>query len=88
MKYNLLSISQFCDKGFKIILESLLCIVSSPNDNGIIFIRHRHDNVYVIDLDDLYIKNDQCLVAMNAKVNETNWLWHRRLGYTSMNLLS
>ena len=26
----------------------------------------------------------QCLVAINAKINETSWLWHRRLVHISM----
>ena len=88
LKHNLLSISQFYDKRFKVTFESLLCIISNPNDNGIMFIGHRHNNVYMIDLDDLHMKNGQCLLAMDAKVNETSWLWHHRLGHASMDLLS
>ena len=72
LKHNLLNISQFCDKEFKITFESLLCIVFSPNDNGIMFIRHRNDNIYMMDLDDLHMKNGQCPVATDAKVNETS----------------
>ena len=30
----------------------------------------------------------QCLVSLNAKVNETSWLWHRRLAHISMHSLS
>ena len=88
LKHNLLSISQFCDKKFEVTFKSLLYVVSNPNDNGITFSGHRHDNIYMVDLDDLHLKNDQCLVAMDAKVNETSWLWHRRLDHASMDLLS
>ena len=65
-----------------------LCIVSRLNDNEIIFIGHRHGNIYIVDLDNLPIQDDQCLVAMKIKINETSWLWHRRLGHTSMDLIS
>ena len=41
----------------------------------------------MVDLDDLHM-NSQCLVAMDAKVNEAKWLWHHRLGQASIDLLS
>ena len=72
MKYNLLNISQFCDKGYKVIFESSLYIVTSPNDEGIKFVRNRHDNIYMIELNNFFKINMQCLVALNAKINETS----------------
>ena len=88
LKHNLFSVSQFCDKGFKVVFESSMCIISSLDDNGIKFIGHRHGNIYMVDLDDLPIQKGQCLVAMEAKIDETSWLWHRRLGHASMHLIS
>lgn len=88
LKHNLLSISQLCDKGFKVSFESFLCIITSPIDDGIRIIGHRCGNIYMLDLDDLPMKNMQCLVAMNAKINDASWLWHRRLAHVSMDLLS
>ena len=88
LKHNLLSISQFCDKGYKVVFESSVCIVTSPINDGIKFIGHRHGNVYMVDLNDLAKINMQCLVSLNAKVNETSWLWHRRLAHISMHSLS
>ena len=74
LKHNLLSISQLCDKNYKVIFESSICIVTYPFDDSTRFIGHRHDNVYMVDLDNLFVQNMQYLVAMNAKINETNWL--------------
>ena len=74
LKYNLLSISQLCDKSYKVIFESSMCIVTSPLDDSTRFIGHRHGNVYIVDLDNLSIQNIQYLVAINAKINETSWL--------------
>ena len=88
LKQNLLSISQLGDKGFQVVFKSLICIVSSPIDNDNILFGHRYENIYMVDLDDHSIKHGQCLMAMNAKVNETSWLWHHRLGYASMNSIS
>ena len=42
----------------------------------------------MVDLDDLPLKDGQCLVAMNFKNIEASWLWHRRLGHASMYLIS
>ena len=53
LKHNLLSISQLCDKGYKVVFESSMCIVTSPIDVSIRFIGHRHGNVYIVDLNDL-----------------------------------
>ena len=88
LKHNLFSISQFCDKGFKVIFESSLCMVSSLDVDGIKFTGLRHGNIYMVDLDDLAMESGQCLVAKEAKASETSWLWHRRLGHASMQLIS
>ena len=44
--------------------------------------------INMIDVDDLFMKNGQCLVVMDAGVNETSWLWYYRPGYASINLTS
>jgi hypothetical protein len=85
LKHNLLSISQLCDKGYKVIFESSICTVSSPSDESIKLIGHRIGNIYMIDLDEIAMKSGVCLVAKNK---DTSWLWHRRLGHASMNTIS
>ena len=57
LKHNLLSISQLCDKGFKVTFESSLCIVSTPLDDSIKFIGHRICNIYMIDLNEITMKS-------------------------------
>ena len=41
LKYNLISISQLCDRGYKVFFESSLCIVTNSFDNSTIFIGNR-----------------------------------------------
>ena len=41
----------------------------------------------MIDINDLYT-NNHCLVATQAKINETSQLWHRRLGHVSIHLIT
>ena len=87
LKHNLLSISQLCDRGFKVSFESSLCKVSSSLDDSLKFIGFRHGNIYMVNLDEIAMKSGQCLVAMNANIKETSWLWHQRLGHASMHTL-
>ena len=82
LKYNLINISQLCDKDYKFCFQSSLCIINNPFDGSTIFIRNRQGNIYMIDLNDITIVN-HCLIANNAKSNELGWLWHRILGHAS-----
>ena len=50
------------------------------------FIGHRHSNIHMIDLDDLFMKNSQCLIIMEAKVSETSWLSYYKLDHVSIDL--
>ena len=69
LKHNLISISQLCDKCYKVFFESSLCIVTNLFDNSTIFVGNRQDNIYMIDLNDITIAN-HCLVA--DKLNQMN----------------
>ena len=52
LAYNLLSISQLCDKGHKVIFDSQACIIFEQNSESVKFTRKRVNNMYMIDLDD------------------------------------
>ena len=45
LKHNLLSISQLCDKGCKVVFESSKCDVIDINSDRTIFIMHRQCNI-------------------------------------------
>ena len=63
LKYNLLSISQLCDKGYGICFESNACHVINSITNQIIYIEKRHENVYVIHIDEVVLNVESCLIA-------------------------
>ena len=50
LKHNLLSISQLCDKGFKVIFEAFHCIIKNIQNDKTIFMGHRCDSVYTINI--------------------------------------
>ena len=80
LKHNLLSISQLCDKGFKVIFYSSHCIIKDSQNDKIIFMGHKNENVYTIDISK-YEGHDRCF-------SDESWLWHRRLGHVNMNLIT
>ena len=83
LKHNLLSISQLCDQGFKVNFESSHCIIKDSQNDKIIFMGHRNENVYTIDISK-YEGHNRCFSSMH----DESWLWHRRLGHVNMNLIT
>ena len=79
LKHNLLSISQLCDKDYKVSFEASHCAMIDKVTNEVKFFGKRHKNVYIIYLQKV-CNYDLCLVA---NINDLIWLWHRRLSHAS-----
>ena len=79
---NLLSISQLCDKGHKVLFDTKLCTIFQPNSEIVKFTGKRVNNMYMIDLDDLVHEN----LYLTANKDNLTQLWHRRLGHASYNV--
>ena len=82
LKHNLLSISQPCDRDFKVIFDDLSCNVLDRKTNVCVLSDFHENNVYMIDISNLHC-NATCLNAFN----EDSRLWHRRLGHVSFDHL-
>nr|CAN82044.1 hypothetical protein VITISV_020597 [Vitis vinifera] len=67
LKHNLLSIVILCDKGFKVIFEASHCIIKDNQNDKTIFIGHRCDNVYAINISK-YDGHDDAFQACIIKV--------------------
>ena len=52
LAYNLLSISQLCDKGYKVLFDYEVYTIFQPNSESVKFTRKIVNNMYMIDLDD------------------------------------
>ena len=83
LKHNLLSVSQLCDKGCRVIFEPKSCFVSRMSDNKILFVGERVENIYLIDLQAMTNQDMKCFVS----ISDNSWIWHRRLSHASMDLL-
>ena len=84
LTYNLLSISQFCDQDYRVMFEPSQCVIKDSTFDKIILTTRRHDNTYVLYLDDLLDQNVKCL----ASFVDEKWLWHKKLGHAHMKLIS
>ena len=81
LKHNLLSISQLCDKGYKIKFEKDKCHIED-NNSTIIFEGIRKKNIYILSMK---VSNDNlCLLANTSDP----WICHKRFGHLNFKLLS
>ena len=78
--FNLLSISQLCDKKYKVLFDEN---GSKILKDGITIAKGvRKNNIYVMKIDKTY--NDKlCLTTLD----DSSSLWHRRLGHANMRLI-
>ncbi|KAJ9542626.1 hypothetical protein OSB04_029132 [Centaurea solstitialis] len=93
LRYNLLSVSQVCDKKFGVFFTDSECLILAPGykiDENLVLLRTpRKDNVYCLDLE--RIPSNQSLNCLFSKAShdESN-LWHRRMchmNFKNMNKL-
>ena len=83
LKFNLLSISQLCDKDKNVIFNSSHCIVQNVHDESPILCGPRIDHVYATNMNAISSNKLSCF-----KVSlDYTWLWHRRLGHTSIHTI-
>ena len=75
LTHNLLSISQFCDQGYKVMFEPSRCIIKDSTSDKIILTAKRHDNINILYLDVLLDQNEKCL----ASFVDEKWMWHKKL---------
>ena len=73
LKHNLISISQLCDKGYTVSFSTTMCVITNPIDNSIIFIENRHENVYIVDLNNMSSLS-QFLIANEVKNDKISWV--------------
>ena len=66
LKYNLLRISQLCDNRYRVYFEGNACHVINSKTNQIIYIGKRHENVYVIHIDEIVLNNESYLIVKDV----------------------
>jgi hypothetical protein len=75
MKHNILSFSQMCDQGHKVIFDSQKCEIRKEGSGKLVATTARtSSNTYVLS----EIGIEKCFLAKE----DENWIWHRRMGHT------
>nr|GEU47320.1 ribonuclease H-like domain-containing protein [Tanacetum cinerariifolium] len=83
LKYNLINMSQMCDKKNNVLFTDTECLILSSNikllDESRVLQRvPRKDNIYNVDLKSVVPNRDLTCLFAKATLDESN-LWHRRL---------
>jgi hypothetical protein len=84
LNFNLLSIAQLCDNGYKYTFTSNNFEVTSLDGKNSIFKGFRHESLYLVDFSS---KNASLTTCLFSKAS-MGWLWHRRLGHVGMKQLN
>jgi hypothetical protein len=83
LDFNLLSVAQICDLGFKCIFGEEDVEVIGKDDAIIAFKCFRYENLYIVDFNASETSLSTCLITKSS----ISWLWHRRLGHVRMKQL-
>ncbi|GJR57067.1 putative ribonuclease H-like domain-containing protein [Tanacetum coccineum] len=92
LKFNLLSVSQMCDKKNSVLFTDTECFVMSSDfkladENHVLLKVPRKDNMYSVDLKNIIPKRGLTYLYAKATSNESN-LWHRRLGHVNFKTIN
>jgi len=83
LKHNLLSISQLCDRGYKVTFEPDLCLIAESKASETVLVGKWVNKVYML--------NVSCITfSMNCLMsgNDETCLWHRCLAHIHMHYLN
>jgi hypothetical protein len=84
LDFNLLSVAQLCDLGFKCIFGVDDVEIISVDGSNLIFKGFRYESIYLVDFDASEARLSTCLLTKSSM----GWLWHRRLGHIGMKQLN
>jgi hypothetical protein len=83
LDFNLLSVAQICDLGYKCIFGVDDVEVISTDGSNVAFKGFRYENLYLGDFNARETSLKTCLISKSSM----GWLWHRRLGHVGMKQL-
>ncbi|KAJ9538461.1 hypothetical protein OSB04_031194 [Centaurea solstitialis] len=82
--HNLLSISQLCDLGYRVIFD--ICACNVINDQGeSVLSGSRKENVYIINMNNDTEAESICFISEDAE--KKSWLWHKKLSHLNFRTL-
>nr|GEU81191.1 putative ribonuclease H-like domain-containing protein [Tanacetum cinerariifolium] len=90
--FNLISMSQMCDKKNKVLFSNTECLVLFHDfklfdENQVLLRVPRQNNMYSFNLENIVPSGDLACLITKATVDESN-KWHRRLGHVNFKNLN
>ncbi|GKD71712.1 ribonuclease H-like domain-containing protein [Tanacetum coccineum] len=92
LKFNLLNVSQMCDKKNSVFFTDTECVVLSSDfkltdENHVLLKVPRKNNMYSVDLRNVVPQRGLTCLFAKAILDESN-LWHRRLGHINFKTMN
>jgi hypothetical protein len=84
LNFNLLSVAQLCNLGFKCIFGVDDVDIVSVDGSNLIFKGFRYENLYLVDFNTEEAHLSTCLLTKSSM----GWLWHRSLSHVGMKQLN
>jgi hypothetical protein len=82
--YNLLSVSQLCEKGYNCLFTDKGVEVSKRSYSSIVFMGELKGKLYLVDFSSNRVGSETCFMVKSS----IGWLWHRLLAYVGMRNLA
>ncbi|KAL8124787.1 hypothetical protein AgCh_012444 [Apium graveolens] len=86
LKHNLLSVGQFCDKGYNVDFRSERCLITHRKDEKLALQGVRKGNLFVADLKSTRDGVMRCFY--NKASSEQSWLWHKKLSHLNFKTMN
>ena len=86
LKHNLLSISQFCDKGYDVLFRKEKCLITNRKDEKLALKGVRNRNLFIADLESASTGEVNYLYGKAS--SEDSWLWHKRLSHLNFKIMN
>ena len=86
LKHNLLSISQFCDKGFNVNFNKEICQISHKKDEKPALQGVRKGNLFIANLNSGNKDEVNCFYARAS--SDESWLWHKKLSHLNFKIMN
>ncbi|KAK1365621.1 hypothetical protein POM88_041182 [Heracleum sosnowskyi] len=86
LKHNLLSISQFCDKGYNVDFRKDKCLITNRKDEKLTLLGVRKGNLFIADLSSSSEGEVTCFYEKAS--SEQSWLWHKKLSHLNFKIMN
>ena len=86
LKHNLLSVSQFTDKGYEVNFKTEQCSIINKKDKKLALQGVRKGNLFVADLFSASKGEARCFYSKAS--TEDSWLWHKKLSHLNFKTMN